>query len=135
MKYLYCLIICITASVTTIAQQAVVADTAIDGNTFLKVEIESEFPGGQSGWIKFLNSHLIYPQKAIKKNVEGTVVIQFIVAKDGTLSDIQAISGPELLKAAALDVFKYSPRWKPAIQDGKKVKSYKKQPIVFKLVG
>ncbi|HSS78620.1 MAG TPA: energy transducer TonB, partial [Thermoanaerobaculia bacterium] len=131
MKPLYYLIICIVVSSLSVsAQQAAPVDTT----TFLKVEIESEFPGGQAGWVKFLNEHLKYPKKAIKKNIEGTVVVQFIVAKDGTLSDIQAISGPDLLRDAAVEVFKESPHWKPAIQDGKKVKSYKKQPIMFKLV-
>jgi len=60
-------------------------------------------------------------------------VVQFIVDKNGVLSDIAAISGPELLQAAAVEVIKESPRWKPAIQDGRVVKSYKKQPITFRL--
>ena len=77
--------------------------------------------------------NMVYPKKAIKKNVQGTVIARFIVDKDGTLSDIEAIDGPELLRAAAIDIIKKSPNWKPAQQHGKKVKSYKIQPITFKI--
>ena len=102
-------------------------------STYAKVEVESGFPGGQAGWIRFLNTHLVYPPKAVRKKIEGTVLLQFIVGKDGVLSDIEAESGPDLLKEAALNVIKESPRWVPAVQNGKKVKSYKKQPITFRI--
>lgn len=100
--------------------------------TFIKVEIESEFPGGPTAWLAFLNSHLKYPKKAIRKRIQGTVVLQFIVERDGSLSSISAISGDPILQEAALEVIKESPKWRPAIQDGRRVKSYKKQPIVFR---
>jgi len=99
----------------------------------MHVETESYFPGGVPAWIRFLNNNLTYPPKAVRKKVEGTVVVQFIVDKNGALSNIEAISGPELLQEAAVNVIKNSPNWKPAIQDGRIVKSYKKQPITFKL--
>ena len=82
---------------------------------------------------KILTSHLTYPEKAVRKNIQGTVVVQFIVDKNGMLSDIQAISGPAQLQNAAVDIIKQSPKWIPAVQFGRKVKSYKKQPIVFRL--
>ena len=97
------------------------------------VEIESTFPGGATGWTKFLQENLVYPKKALRKNIQGTVIAQFIVDKDGTLSDIEAIDGPELLREAAVDIIRKSPNWKPAQQHGRKVKSYKKQPITFKI--
>jgi protein TonB len=99
----------------------------------LKVEIESEFPGGTKGWNNFLSSTLVYPKKAVKKNIQGVVVARFIVEKDGSLSDIEILSGPKELWPAVLDVLKQSPNWKPAVQNGKKVKSYKSQPFNFKL--
>ena len=107
--------------------------TAKNDSTFVKVEIESDFPGGQPAWIRFLNQNLVYPPKAVRRNVEGTVWLQFIVEKNGSLNDIQVISGPGLLVDAALKVIRESPNWKPAIQDGRKVRSYKKQPITFRL--
>jgi protein TonB len=94
---------------------------------------ESSFPGGDHAWMIFLQQNLEYPSKAVRKKIQGTVVVQFIVNKDGSISDIQALSGPEELKQAAMDVIKKSPNWKPAFQFGKYVKSYKKQPVGFAL--
>lgn len=102
-------------------------------STFRKVEIESEFPGGQAEWRNFLGNNFTYPNKAVRKKIEGTVILQFIVCADGTVCDIQAISGPEILREAAIKALKNTPNWIPALQDGKQVKSYKKQPITFRL--
>ncbi|MDI3318793.1 energy transducer TonB [Pinibacter soli] len=108
------------------------ADTTIE-KYFTKVEVESEFPGGVSSWAKFLNENLNYPRAAVKKNIEGTVVVQFIVDKEGNVTDIKAISGPDELKPEAERVMRKSPKWTPAQQSGRKVKSYKRQPITFRL--
>jgi protein TonB len=101
--------------------------------TGAKVEIESEFPGGARGWLQFLNDHLVYPKKAVRKRIEGVVLLQFIVDKDGSVSNVQVLDGDPILAEAALKAMADSPKWKPAIQNGKLVKSYKKQPITFKL--
>jgi len=101
--------------------------------TFTKVEIESEYPGGSAAWQRYLNKTLRYPQEAIDNEIQGTVVIQFIVDKEGNVSDVEAISGPEELRAEAVRVIKKSGKWTPAVQNGRQVKSYKKQPIVFRL--
>lgn len=101
--------------------------------TFTKVEIESEYPGGAPAWMRYLNKTLRYPQEAIDNEVQGTVVIQFIVDKEGMVSEVEAISGPEELRSEAIRVIKKSGKWEPAVQNGRKVKSYKKQPIVFRL--
>lgn len=101
--------------------------------TFTKVEIESEYPGGTAAWQRYLNKTLRYPQEAIDNEVQGTVVIQFIVDKEGVVSDVEAISGPNELRDEAVRVIKKSGKWEPAVQNGRKVKSYKKQPIVFRL--
>jgi protein TonB len=100
---------------------------------FALVEKESEFPGGLEGWRKFLIGNLKYPAKARKKKIQGTVVVQFIVNKDGSLSDYKAISGPDELRKAAVEVIRRSPKWIPAEQSGKKVRSFKVQPIGFRL--
>jgi periplasmic protein TonB len=106
----------------------------IKQDSTLKVEFESEFPGGTKGWNNFLINTLVYPPKAVRKKIQGQVIARFIVEKDGSLSNIEIISGPKELWDAVLDVLKQSPNWKPAIQNGKKVKSYKNQPFNFKLV-
>ncbi len=106
-----------------------------DGQPFTKVEIESEYPGGLSAWIAFLNRNLAnnYPQAAIDNEIQGTVVIQFIVDLGGNVSDVTAIDGPKELREAAIAVIKKSGKWIPAIQNGHHVISYKRQPITFKL--
>jgi protein TonB len=101
--------------------------------TFTKVEIESEYPGGTSAWQRYLNKSLRYPQEAIDQEIQGTVVVQFIVDKEGNVSDVEAISGANELREEAVRVIKKSGKWTPAVQNGRQVKSYKKQPITFRL--
>ena len=101
--------------------------------TFTKVEIESEYPGGAAAWQRYLNRNLRYPQDAIDNEIQGTVVVQFIVDKEGMVSEVEAISGPKELRDEAVRVIKKSGKWTPAVQNGRQVKSYKKQPIVFRI--
>jgi periplasmic protein TonB len=101
--------------------------------TFTKVEIESDYPGGQGAWLRYLQKNLQYPQDAIDNEIQGTVTVQFIVDKEGAVSDVEAISGPNELRSEAVRVIKKSGKWEPAVQNGRKVKSYKKQPITFRL--
>ena len=67
--------------------------------------------------------------------IQGTVMVQFIVDKDGHISDVEAISGPEKggLKEEAVRVIKKSGQWTPAVQNGRYVKSYKRQPVTFQI--
>jgi len=101
--------------------------------TFTKVEIESSYPGGMPAWQRYLERNFHYPDEAAANDIKGRVVVQFIVDKEGNLSEVQAISGPEEggLREEAVRVIKKSGRWEPAVQNGRKVKSFKKQPIVF----
>ena len=101
----------------------------------LHVQIESEYPGGFESWKRFLGKNIRYPELAIENEIEGTVLVQFIVDKAGLVSDVQAISGPNELRDEAVRVIKKSGQWTPAIQNGSQVKSYKRQPIVFRLEG
>ena len=107
----------------------------VPGNNkiFTKVENEAEYPGGQQGWRNYLFKTLRYPQVAIDKEIQGTVVVQFIVDTNGNISDIKALGGPKQLQAESIRVIKESGNWISAVQNGKKVKSYKKQPITYKM--
>lgn len=97
-------------------------------STFRKVEIESGFNGGMEAWKRFLIKNF-HPEQAIEQGIAGTVVVEFIVDREGNVSDVQAISGPEELRGEAVRVIKKSSHWNPAIQNGRQVKSYKRQPI------
>jgi TonB family protein len=102
--------------------------------TYSKVEIEADYPGGPAAWVQYLNKNVKYPQEAINNEIQGTVVVQFIVNIDGTVSDIKiSKSDNKILNEEVIRIIKNSGNWIPAMQHGKKVRSYKKQPIVFKL--
>jgi protein TonB len=95
-------------------------------------EEESVFPGRGSAWANYLNKNLEYPQRALNANVAGMVVVQFIVNKEGVIEDIDIYKSVEFsLDEESIRMIAKSPRWTPAVQDGKNVKSYKRQPIVF----
>lgn len=102
---------------------------------FTKVEIESKYPGGPPAWTRFLNKNLAnnYPQDAIDNEIQGRVEIMFIVDTLGNVSNVEAVGGPKELWDAAIKVIKKSGKWDPAEQNGRKVKSYKRQPIIFQL--
>jgi periplasmic protein TonB len=95
---------------------------------FTKVEIESGYPGGLPAWQRFLNRNLRPSEEA-----QGTVVVQFIVDKEGNVTNVEAVSGPDELRSEAVRVIKKSGKWTPAIQNGNPVRSYKKQPIIFRI--
>jgi TonB family protein len=108
-----------------------------DGSKNKKVKefiSESEYPGGMAQWLRFLSKTLRYPDNAFKHKIEGTVLIEFVVDEEGNPVDVKVIKSvnPEL-DAEAVRVISASKDWVPAIYGGKFVKSYKRQPIVFKL--
>jgi periplasmic protein TonB len=99
----------------------------------MTVEIESQYPGGKLAWERFLVKNLHYPKTALEKGIEGKVVVKFVVDKEGNVSGIEVLSGAEELRDEAMRVVRKSGRWKPAIQNGYNVASYKIQPVVFDL--
>jgi TonB family protein len=95
---------------------------------------ESEYPGGTAQWLRFLNKTLKYPEDQWKNKIEGTVVVQFIIDEDGNPTSIKVIKSVNAeLDAEAVRVISASKDWVPAVYGGRFVKSYKRQPIVFKL--
>src|SRR4028119_646929 len=86
---------------------------------FTKVEIESSYPGGTGAWMRYLNKTFRYPQEAQDDGIQGTVVVQFIVDKEGVVSDVEAVSGPTNggLRDEAIRVIKKSGKWEPAVQN------------------
>jgi periplasmic protein TonB len=103
-------------------------------DTVKSLEIESEFPGGIGNWGKYLMHNLVYPQRAQNLEKQGTVVLQFIVDTQGHIYDQEIIRSVEYsLDQEALRIISTSPAWVPAFQNGRRVKSYKRQPLTFKL--
>lgn len=101
--------------------------------TWISVQIESSYPDGDAAWRRFLGKNLRYPQEALDNEIQGTVVVQFIVDREGVVSNVEAVSGPKELHEEAVRVIKKSGKWIPGNQNGRAVKSYKRQPIVFRV--
>lgn len=112
---------------------------------FQKVEIDAEFPGGVKGWTRYVT-------REIERNIDelqddgrsGTVVVLFIVDKEGAVSEVRALPCSEAgvgnclppnskLAEIAISAIKKGPKWKPAIQNGRQVKAYRRQPVTFQL--
>lgn len=97
-------------------------------------EKRPEFPGGVQALYKFLSSNLKYPSDAKKEGVQGRVICQFTVNKDGSVTDICVLrSVYPSLDREAVRVISIMPKWEPGEQRGKKVKCKFKLPITFKL--
>ena len=101
---------------------------------FTKVEIEAEYPGGQGAWGNYLRKNLNANVASDGGAQPGsyTVIVRFIVAKDGTISEVT----PETsigngMEQEAVRVIKKGPKWTPAQQNGNVVKAYRRQPITF----
>lgn len=113
------------------SQQAKFIEAASTADTNLN-NIKSEYPGGKQGWMRYLIQHLRYPPSAMNNNIQGTVIVKFIIDEKGRLKQLEAISGPIELRQEAIRVIKESGRWMPAKENGKAVQSEKEQVITFK---
>lgn len=98
------------------------------------VETMPDYPGGQKELLSFLSRNIKYPTKAEENKIQGRVVIQFVVNKDGSVSDAKVVRSvdPELDKEA-LRVVNSMPQWKPGMQKGEAVSVKYTIPIAFRL--
>ncbi|MDD3788470.1 MAG: M56 family metallopeptidase [Petrimonas sp.] len=129
-----------TAEVTAPQTDSIVDATDITlmdkSEVFVVVENQPEFPGGTPAMMKFLKDSVKYPVEAQEKGIEGRVITNFVVEKDGRLSDFNVVRGidPSLDKEA-LRVLKAMPNWKPGTQRGQNVRVRFTLPVVFRLMG
>lgn len=123
----------VVAPVSPEAKEAPADNTAKE-EVFMVAEQMPEFPGGMKELLKFLQDNLKYPENAMKNNVQGRVIVQFVVEKDGTLTEFKvARSVDPDLDAEALRVLQTMPKWKPGMQRGKIVRVKFTVPVSFKL--
>ena len=103
---------------------------------FQVVEQMPEFPGGMSEAMMFLAKNIKYPVAAQQAKIEGRVIVQFVVGKDGSISDVHTVRSvsPEL-DAEAIRVVSMMPKWNPGKQRGKAVPVSYTMPIMFRLQG
>lgn len=111
--------------------QKVTEDT---NEIFTNVEVLPEFPGGQAAFGKFLSKNLNYPPMARENNIQGRVIVNFVVERDGSLTDIKVVRGiGGGCDEEAVRVLKKTPKWKPGIQNGRPVRVSYTIPIFFQL--
>ncbi len=105
-----------------------------DGQIFVSVEQMPEFPGGINALRRYIAEHLQYPVLAQENEIEGTVIVKFVVGKNGAVSNVQVIRGVDpLLDSEAVRVVKSLPRFKPGYNNGHPVRVWYTLPIIFKL--
>lgn len=101
---------------------------------FTIVEEQPTPNGGMSAFYDFVRKNLKYPSQARRMGIEGKVFVQFVVDKDGTITDVQAIKGIGAgCDEEAIRVLKNHPKWKPGKQRGRAVRVRMVIPITFKL--
>lgn len=96
----------------------------------LPMEVEAEYPGGAAAWQRYLNRNMRFPEEAIDE-MQFNVVVQFVVDEEGYVSEVETVSGSKALGEEAARVIKQSSKWKPALRNGRRVKSSKRQPFIF----
>ena len=103
---------------------------------FQSVEQMPQFPGGDAALMKFLSSHINYPPMAAENNVQGKVILQFVVEKDGKVGEVKlARSVDKDLDKEAIRVVKLLPKFTPGRQNGQPVRVWYTLPVQFKLQG
>ena len=91
-----------------------------------------EFPGGMEALNTYLRNNIRYPQEAQKAGIQGRVIIQFIVSKDGSITDAEVVESVDpQLDAEGLRLIKNMPRWKPGMRKGQAIRVKQTLPIRF----
>jgi protein TonB len=101
---------------------------------FSKIEVEASYPGGSNAWFSFLSENLNSYVPGDKGCPPGKyqVVVRFIVDKEGIIDSLLAETHIGYgMEEELIRVLKLSPKWNPASQNGRVVKSYKRQPLTF----
>lgn len=105
-----------------------------ENKVFDIVEQQPLFPGGPAALMKYLSEHTKYPVVAQENGVQGRVTVQFVVEKDGSISDVHVLRGVDpLLDKEAVRVVKSMPRWTPGKQNGINVRVNYRVPVLFRL--
>lgn len=98
------------------------------------LDSEPEYPGGINGLMSFLAQNLVYPESAMESNIQGKVVLKFVVTKDGNVANVEVVRSVDpALDAEALRVISLLKGFTPGVYEGKKVNVWYTLPVNFKL--
>lgn len=111
-----------------------VVEDVDDERIFDVVEENASFPGGDEACFKWLQKNIKYPSICQEQGVQGRVIVAFVVNRDGSIVDAKVVRSPDdHLSEEALRVVKLMPKWKPARQGNKTVRSRFNLPVMFRL--
>ena len=114
--------------------EVIVQEPATKDEAFAVVEQMPEFPGGMKELMTYLKDNIKYPKAAQDKKVQGRVIVQFVVEKDGTPTEFKVVRSVDPdLDAEALRVLGGMPKWKPGMQKGQVVRVKYTVPVAFRL--
>lgn len=124
----------------TFAQQKSSPQKETDDNKVYKVVEHLPYFRSDTSWIDvkaildFVSEHIQYPKDALEAEKQGTVICEFVINKDGSISEIKVKRGlyPSLDKEAVRVIGSF-PKWHPGKQEGKKVRVLYTLPIVFRI--
>lgn len=111
-----------------------VTNKNIQDKTFTAVEQMPKFPGGEKAIMDFLSCNIVYPQRAMENGIQGKVIVQFVVTKNGNIGEVKVIRriDPDLDKEA-IRICKLLPKFIPGKMNGQPVNVWYTLPITFKL--
>lgn len=101
----------------------------------LEVQLQARFPGGDEAWRKYISREIELSLDELQEEGKaGTCIVQFIVDKNGKISDVEVLTmkGSKLAEICA-NAIRKGPDWTPAENNGMKVKAYRKQPVTFRI--
>ena len=123
-----------TTTVNNIEVETTVSLLGSTNTTADKSLVLAEYPGGIEGLMRFLGSNIKYPQKALDRGVEGQVLVEFVIDRDGSVCDVKPKHRIDpLLDDEAVRAVKNMPKWKPGTKDGKNVRIKYILPVSFRL--
>ncbi|MCM1004849.1 MAG: energy transducer TonB [Prevotella sp.] len=103
---------------------------------FTVCEVSPNFPGGTTAMMKFISEQMQYPEEALRNGIEGRTIVQFVVEKDGTISNVETARGTNtVLDEEALRIVKAMPKFTRGTNNGIPVRCRYLLPITFKLPG
>lgn len=118
-------------------QQVVIVEdkpTPKEEEIYAAVDVVPEFPGGMTALMQWLGTNVRYPETAQINNVQGRVVVKFVVEKDGSIAQVQVVKGVDKdLDKEAVRVVSKMPKWSPGKKDGVPVRTYFSLPVTFRL--
>lgn len=118
------------------ADQPSDAKAASDDDIYTICDEKPQFPGGEKSLMEYIANNVQYPKEAKDANIQGRVIVQFVVTKDGSIGQTKIIRGKnELLDQEAVRVIKSLPKFTPGKVDGKPVNVWYTLPISFKTMG